>query len=221
MRKMVPVCGVVMTLFASLLFASPAQASGFLDTPTAPPTDKIVIDVVAVNGTGCPGHSAEVTVSQDNTAFTVIYSQYMAQVGLGAKPTDLRKNCQIAVVVHVPQGFTFAIAKADYRGFASVAAGASVMERANYYFQGQTPTAFVQHSLSGAFENDWETTDQLDLASLVFADCGALRNLNINTELRAAGGTSNLTKTTSFISMDSTDGSINTLYHFAWKRCTA
>jgi hypothetical protein len=59
------------------------------------------------------------------------------------------------------------------------------------------------------------------VAALVWSPCGVLRNLNINTELRAIAGTSNTTNTTSFITMDSTDGSIKTIYHFSWQRCPA
>ena len=58
-----------------------------------------------------------------------------------------------------------------------------------------------------------------DIASLNWEPCGQERNFNINTELRVAAGTSNPKTTTSFLSMDSTDGSITTTYHFAWKTC--
>ncbi|MEJ3741875.1 DUF4360 domain-containing protein [Actinomycetes bacterium KLBMP 9797] len=206
-------------LIPTFLVASPASAIGFLDLPVPPPDDEIVIDVVTVNGTGCPPGSAAVAVAPDNTAFTVTYSAYMAQVGVGAKPTDLRKNCQINVAVHVPSGFTYAIAKADYRGFAALENGATAMQRAQYYFQGMSQTAVVTHPFRGPFLEDWFASDETDIASLVYHPCGAMRNLNINTELRVAAGTSDPTKTTSFISMDSTDGSIKTIYHFTWRHC--
>src|SRR3954470_23164074 len=89
-------------------------SGGFVD----PPPDKIVIKVATVNGSGCPAGTAAVAVSPDNTAFTVTYSNYLAQVGKGAKPTDFRKNCQLNLVTHVPQGFSYAIASVDYRGYA-------------------------------------------------------------------------------------------------------
>ncbi|GAB3145605.1 DUF4360 domain-containing protein [Amycolatopsis sp. NPDC004378] len=186
---------------------------------TPPPPDKIVIDVVNANGTGCPPGTAAVAVSQDNTAFTVTYSTYTALVGVGAGPLDGRKNCQIGLRVHVPQGFTYGIAQADYRGFAHLERGATGLERANYYFQGNSPTAYVQHPLAGPFEDDWHFTDSTDVGAIVFKPCGEERNLNINTELRAAAGTSDPKKTTSFVTMDSTDGSITTVYHFAWLSC--
>jgi len=198
---------VVVSWFASSAYADP------------PPTDHIVIDVITVNGSGCPAGTAAVAVSLDNTAFTVTYSNYLAQVGVGSIPTDFRKNCQLNILVHVPMGFTYAIASANYRGFASLAAGATGLERANYFFQGQAPTSFIQHPFAGPMADDWQSTDTTDLAALVFAPCGVQRNLNINTELRVSAGTSDPTKTTSFMTMDSTDGQITTTYHFAWMQC--
>ena len=185
----------------------------------APPAGKIVIDVVAVNGSGCPANTAAVATAPDNTAFTVTYSNYLASVGVGSTPTGFRKNCQLTVLVHTPAGFSFAVEQADYRGFADLAAGASGMERANYYFQGSPKTAIVSHSFNGPFGDDWEAVDTTDAASLVFAPCGMERDLNINTELRVSGGTSNASTTTSFMTMDSTDGSVQTVYHFAWAAC--
>ncbi|MFC0436583.1 DUF4360 domain-containing protein [Kutzneria buriramensis] len=188
------------------------------DWSSPPPPDKIVIDVATVNGSGCPAHTAAVAVSDDNTSFTVTYSNFMAKVGPGASPTDFIKNCQLNLRVHVPQGFTYAIAEADYRGFAHLEPGATGQEKANYYFQGMPQTAAVTHKLTTPLDDDWQTTDTTDVASLVYAPCGEERNFNINTELRAGLGTSDPTKT-SFVAMFSTDGGITTTYHFAWKTC--
>jgi hypothetical protein len=211
---------ILLFLISQILVVSPASAVGFLDLPVPPPNDHIVIDIVTVNGSGCPPGSAAVAVSPDNTAFTVTYSSYLAQVGVGSRPTDFRKNCQLNVAVHVPQGFTYAIARADYRGFASLAAGATAMQKAQYYFQGMPQVDFRTHNFPGGLEDNWQTSDETDIAALVYHPCGMLRNLNINTELRVGAGTSNPATTTSFLAMDSTDGDINTVYHFHWEHCT-
>ncbi|MFG2844604.1 DUF4360 domain-containing protein [Kitasatospora sp. NPDC101155] len=183
------------------------------------PPDRIVIDVATVNGSGCPAGTAAVAVSPDNTAFTVTYSSYLAQVGVGSKPTDFRRNCQLDLRVHVPQGFTYAIASADYRGFAHLEAGATGIQRAGYYFQGDPGTTYRSHRFDGPTDDNWQVTDTVDVAALVFAPCGEERNFNVNTELRVGAGTSDPAHTTSFMTMDSTDGSINTVYHLAWKQC--
>ncbi|MFI9719651.1 DUF4360 domain-containing protein [Streptomyces sp. NPDC052396] len=196
--------------------ASPSSATAKAGPP---PPDRVVIDVVSVNGSGCPAGTAAVAVAPDNTGFTISYSNYLAQVGFGAKPTDFRKNCQLGLNIHVPQGFTYAIAEADYRGFGSLASGATGLEKASYYFQGMSRTTSVTHNFAGPLSEDWQTTDVTDSASLVYAPCGAERILNVNTELRVNAGTSDPSTTNSFMTMDSTDGSINTLYHFSWKEC--
>jgi hypothetical protein len=186
---------------------------------TTPPAGAIIVDLVTVNGTGCPAGTAAVAVSADNTAFTVTYSAYTAMVGVGALPTDLRKNCLLSIRVNVPAGFTYAIAQVDYRGFGHLEAGASGTERANYYFQGSSVTPYLAHTWPGPLDDNWQGTDKVDIAALVYAPCGELRNLNINTELRVAAGTSDTKTTTSFMTMDSTDAAISTIYHFAWAKC--
>ncbi|AZM56432.1 DUF4360 domain-containing protein [Streptomyces sp. WAC 01529] len=204
--------GAIAALFGSTL---PAHSpTGTLE----PPPDKIVIEVATVNGSGCPRGTAAVAVSEDNTAFTVTYSDYLARAGGGADPTAFRKNCQLNLIVYVPQGFTYAIASADYRGYASLQPGAKGIEKASYYFQGSSNTAAITHEFKGAHHDNWQATDTTDWAQLVWAPCGERRNFNINTELRVDVGTSDPAKS-SFMTMDSTDGDISTKYHMAWKQC--
>lgn len=210
MHTVVAIAGLV----AASLIGAPQVAPD-----SGPPPQAITVSVVTVNGSGCPAGTAAVAPAADNSAFTVTYSNYLAQVGVGATPTDFRKNCQLNLRITVPQGFTYAISQADYRGFASLMAGANGMEKANYYFQGTSPTTSVSHSFAGPMSDDWQVTDATDVAALVFAPCGVARNLNVNTELRVYAGSSDPSKTTSFMAMDSVDGSISTIYHLAWKQC--
>lgn len=185
----------------------------------APPPGTIVVQIATANGSGCRPGTTAVAMEPDNSFFTVTYSDYLAQVGVGAAPTDSRKNCQISVVVRVPQGFTYAIAKSDYRGFASLQPGAYGVERANYYFQGMSGTAISSHRFNGPYEQGWQATDRVGIAALVYKPCGEARNFNVNTEVIVNPGSSNPKSTTSFMTMDSYDGDFETVYHFAWKRC--
>lgn len=201
-------------MLSTLGVAAPVHAG-----PPPVPDEMMIIDVVKANGSGCPGESAAITVSEDNKAFTVTYSEYTAQVGPQSGPLDFRKNCQLALDVKVPSGFTFAIATADYRGFASLRNGAWAEQNANYYFQGYSQTTRTQHRFKGPMEDGWQRTDRVGIASLNYLRCGDRRFLNINTELRVNRGWSDTRKHTSFISMDSTDAAINTLYRVVWKKC--
>ncbi|MBM7863172.1 hypothetical protein JOD27_007019 [Lentzea nigeriaca] len=202
--------------------AATSLALSLLVAPEAPstadvvPPGKITVDVVTVNGSGCPAGTAAVAVADDNTAFTVTYSDYTAQAGAGSAPTDFRKNCQLNLRVHYPQGFTFGIAKADYRGFAYLPIGAKGTQLASYYFSGSSSTGKSTHNIPSPLTDNWQFTDSTDVAEIVFAPCGMVRNLNVNTEVRVF---TNAAKESAFVSMDSTDGSVNTRYQFAWKRC--
>ncbi|GHB52798.1 hypothetical protein GCM10010347_23410 [Streptomyces cirratus] len=208
------------TLTAALVTGSLLTlAPGAGATVPAPP-EKVTVDVASVNGSGCRPGSASVAVAPDNSAFTVTYSEYLAQAGGGVPTTEGRKNCLLSLLVHVPQGFTYAVSKVDYRGYGNLQPGAVGTQKASYYFQGMSQTAYRTHTFRGALDDNWQTTDTTEIEALVFAPCGAQRNFNINTELRAEVGSSDSTKT-SYITVDSTDGSISTKYHFSWKRCTA
>ncbi|GAA1638803.1 DUF4360 domain-containing protein [Actinoplanes couchii] len=180
----------------------------------------MTIGVVSANGSGCPKGSAVVTVSPDLKAFTVAYSEFLAQVGPEAKPTDFRKQCQLSLDIKVPEGYTFAVASTDYRGYARLEKGASATETAFYYFQGESRTTQSRTQFDGFWDKDWQVTDKVPLESMSWSKCGEKRYLNINTELRVLAGKAPK-GTTSFITMDSSDGNLETIYRVSWQKCPA
>lgn len=209
-------------LMISTLLALVAALSVNAPTVTAAddvPVGRVTVDVVTANGSGCPAGTTEVTVADDNSEFTIAHRSYVARVGVGADPTDFRKNCQLSLDVRVPSGFTFGIVRADYTGRISLAAGAQAWQGANYYFQGDSDTDRRVHAFNGPLRDDWATTDTTNPGQVVYAPCDAHRLLNINTALRVSAGTSNPQVTSSWISMDSPDRNPNSRYRFIWKRC--
>jgi hypothetical protein len=205
--------GAALSLLASALGGSPAPTQA----EPAPP-DKVFIEVVKVNGSGCRGGTAVADIAPDRTAFTVTYSEYLVQVGTGSKPKDAQRDCQLTVRLDIPPGFSYAIARADYRGFARLEPGATGLQRARYRFQTQRPTPYVDHPFRGPLDDNWQRTDTTDSGDLSWGPCGKSRKLDIETELRVNAGTS-APDQTSVLAMDSTDGSIDTTYRFAWRHC--
>ncbi|MFI0373778.1 DUF4360 domain-containing protein [Actinomadura sp. 1N219] len=214
MRKGIAISAAAAALTMTAVSVTPAAAAEeFLGRGP----DGVTIEVATINGSGCPIGTAAIALNETNDAFTVTYSEYIAQAGGSSKPTDGRKNCQINMRVHVPQGFTYAVSSTDYRGYASLQTGANASQLASYYFQGDSRTREFTHDLAGPYKKNWQTTDVVDVSQLVWSPCGEQRNFNVNTELRAEVGTD--ASKVSFIAMDSTDGSIKTTYHYSWKRC--
>jgi hypothetical protein len=198
-----------------------AAALSLISVPTSAaaasaPPEVITVDVATVNGSGCPKDSAAVAVSHDNTAFTVTYSQFIAEAGPDSPATHGRRNCQLGLRVHIPQGYTYAITKADFRGYADLHRGATGLQRSSYYVQGSSRTFRADKNFESPMADNWTVTNQHDMQNLVWAPCGETRQFNVNTELRVNAKDS---QGTSYLTMDSTDGSIRTLFNWTWKRC--
>ncbi|HYN92857.1 MAG TPA: DUF4360 domain-containing protein [Pilimelia sp.] len=220
MRNVVAAAAVIVSIFAPAGSAVSAGA-GVLAAPAtdAPPPekDRIGVDVLNVNGSGCKKPTVAVSVSPDNKAFTVIYSGYVAQVGGGAKKNDARKDCRLNLKIRAVPGFAYTILRADYRGFAELGAGASATLGATYSFQGPKGPQRL-HSISGPLADSWQATDVSNASALVYGPCGGSRNLSVDTELSVSAGKSD-PATTNYVAMDSADGGLETKYTFAWKRC--
>jgi Domain of unknown function (DUF4360) len=181
----------------------------------APPTDRITIEKLKVNGSGCRHQTTAVAVSPDAEAFTVGYSTYIAQTGPDARPRDALRNCSITVRLNVPAGITYAVSHTDHRGFAHLEPGATGMLRAGYRFQGHGPRTGSEKQFSGPFSDDWQVTHS-GPATPVFGPCGRDRKLDIDTELTVAASQP---AATSMIAMDSTDNTVQSTYRLLWRNC--
>jgi hypothetical protein len=206
---MLLICGLALAVGVA---GSPVLAD---DTPNP---NEVHITGLTYGGSGCPGGSAAVNVSSDAQAFTLIFDEFIAEIGPGVPLPQSRKNCQVNLTLHVPHGFTYGIAAVDYRGFANLARRAKGLQKAIYYFQGQEPTASTWRAFVGPMDNDWQIRDEVEWATIVWAPCGVERSLNINAQIRLdrAGASSS---SSSFMTMDSEDGSLTQIYHLVWRRC--
>ncbi|WP_235921652.1 DUF4360 domain-containing protein [Lentzea tibetensis] len=191
---------------------APVDATDDAD-PAAPP---VRVEVVTVNGSGCPAGTSEVTTR--GRTFSVSYSAFFAQAGGGARPTDFRKNCQLNIRVSLPEGYTYGLARSSYNGFAHLEAGATALHRINFYFQGMSSTTYLNYPFSGPMSDDWQSTYRPRPSEIVYSPCGENRNLNINAELRVNLGTSDRTQR-SFILAAESNGAVRAKYDFTTKPC--
>ncbi|GIE78081.1 hypothetical protein Aph02nite_40310 [Actinoplanes philippinensis] len=195
---------VLTTALAVPLAAAPAHAA-------AP---AITVEVIAANGSGCAPGTASVVGNGDNTGFRVRYRDFVAEAGGGAAVIDRRKNCQLGVLVTIPDGWTIAIASANYRGKAVLRSGATALQRTSYYWQGTSATERKDVTFSGPLNGLWTTWDVAPV--LTYAECGSQSVLNVNTELRIDAGSSTGTST---MSMNATDGDVETLFNYSLASC--
>ncbi len=195
-------------VLVAAMFASAADAA-------SPPY--VRIRSVSYAGSGCQAGSVSQNVSPDLQAFTLLFDNFVAEVGPGVPLSSSRKNCQIAVDLDFPSGWSYSVATLDYRGFVNLDAGSVADQSAAYYFQGSGATARLHTPMYGPTNRDYQIRDTLGISALVWSPCGLQRALNINTQIRltANAGARGL------ITTDSIDGQFKTLYRYglSWQQC--
>ena len=204
------------TSFACLLALAIVGPAAGADGPD--PGD-IHIQRLTYAGSGCPPGSADVVLADDGSGFRLRFGdEFVARIGPGMPLSDARKNCQVSLQLHVPQGFTFAIASVESRGRARIASGATGIQRTSHYFQGEAEDISSAKEFPGPFSGDWRARHTIPLVELVWKPCGVDRSLNINAQVRVApdDGPANAR---SFMSMQSERGRLDQIFQFSWRPC--
>lgn len=177
--------------------------------------DDIQLGKPTYGGNGCPQGTASAALSPDRKTLSILFDQYMTQAGGNTGRTLDRKSCNIAVPVHVPQGYSIALFQMDYRGFNSLPNGANSSLNVEYFFAGQRGPV-GNRSFNGPLNSDYLVTQLVGAQAMVWSDCGANTNLRINSSLT----TRNMRRDQEALStVDSTDIRAGLLYHIQWKRC--
>jgi hypothetical protein len=174
-KHAIAVAGLTISLF-SAPFVAPASASD-----AALPK----IEVVSVNGSGCPSGTASVRATSANT-FSLAFSDFAAWTGTEAPATAVRKNCQVTVSMKVAEGGTFSPRRLSYDGFVYLPDGASARALVHFYCQGSGTVTNDIRSFNGPMSSDWRAPVRPALDENTRCDAGKL--LNINTELRVSRG---------------------------------
>ena len=176
-----------LAVFCAALFTCLAigPASARAATSSQPP--HFTVQLLSINGSGCPAGTAAVSAAPDESEFKVTYTQFAASAGGGASPADFRKNCQFDMLVSVPSGWTYGIASQRYRGFANLDTGARGTIQTDYYFSGIPGTNPQYRPLSGPMNTDYEFDDQQPV--LTWAPCHFSTTLNVDTSLQVFRGT--------------------------------
>jgi len=215
---------------AALLLSSAAFATGTTD-PTAPAAPvvegpipgTVQIKKITAAGTGCADASTYSTnISPDNQAFTVTFSDFIAEVGQGLPLSAGRKNCSLTLDLQIPNGWQFSIATFNYRGFMDLGPKVQAEHTTTYFFQGQ-PSGSFQAKEVGPKSKDFVYTEKLGLTSVyipsVWSPCNISRALTINPSIRVSKLAGAKADAAGLINNDSVDGEITQVFGMVWRRC--
>lgn len=191
-------------------------ASMFLASTSAFASDDLRLGVPVVGGTGCPNGTAAATVSPDGKELSILFDQFVVEAGKSTGKRLDRKNCNIAIPVHVPGGYSVSIFAVDYRGFNALPRGTRSQFTAEYFFAGQRGPRSIR-DFTGPQDKDYLVTDQLMASALVWTACGDDVTLRVNASLlvQAPSGSDALA------TLDSADVSSGIIYRLQWRRCGA
>lgn len=192
---------------AAALFALPASAAAAHPAAATGATAADGISVPTSAGSGCPNHSATIDISPDGTSFTASYDRYRAAA---APVSATRKNCQFAVSLQPPSGYTYASLQAESYGSAQLSAALTAQLSTTVYYQGAADQASRSHPIG---EEGWRTADPVDLTGLGGAPaCGDPATLMINTSVNLPLDSS-ADPATNFVTVDSAQ------FEFALQPC--
>ncbi len=195
-----------------LLAARPSIGAG----PVHERPDTFGIDGITIQGDECPGGAAT-DVSTDREAFTVIFSNFLAQVD----PTthQAKAKCKVTLKMNVPAGWSYAVTSVDFRGFVSLEPGVTATKQTRYHMAAQgkdkTPERGPVFTWNGPFEEDFAVRDIGDLTEPYWSRCGKGKVFQISTDVTLTNPNGNAAAS-GFLALDSIDGQV---FPVQWRHC--
>lgn len=204
-----------------------ATASAYADRPDP---REIQVRGITAMGTGCPSvtdefgqlhPSALVSISEDASAFTVLFDQYVVESGPGVSSQANRKNCQLLVDLKIPQGWQFSIFNVDYYGYTNLDPGLRGVLRTQYRLVGSGAPVNLIDRIQGPTARDYHIQHKLGVESVVWSACGAGKQLTIGTAIGLEGATGSVQpgNRRGLMTVDSIDGVFKQVYGIQWRRC--
>jgi hypothetical protein len=207
MLRETAVLGMIM-----LLIAPSAVDEPLVD----PPTENFSVQIVS--GPNC--RHATLLTRPDNSGLNVWYGDSGLKIGGPYGTTAQREQCQLALDVSMPEGYTFAVARVVQRGMGELADGIDARLQTRMW-PASGPAFSHDYRFTDAFDHVfWETAQDIEPAARVWAPCGTPHRLRLEYVLRLSIGTAD-PRTISYLILDATvveDG--GTEIELAWKRCS-
>ncbi len=183
------------------------------DAQTArPKPNDVRIESLLYNGSGCPVGSVTSRVTPQADGVELSFSDLFASVGRGVAITGSRRFCQMVVGMHVPRGWSYAVAAIDYGGSVTLARRVGATQKSTLYFSGQLAQTELQSSFDGPVDRDYVLREEVPAQSLVWSSCTEARDMNIHMQVKVDNRRNR--RAPGRLSIDNV-----TKVSFAWRRC--
>jgi len=179
--------------------------------------EQVTIENLVYAGTGCIAGSVAENIAEDNTAFTLLFDSFVAEIGPGISRRESRKFCQLNMELSHSAGWSFAILDLNTRGYVGLDRNVEALQKTSFYFQGSPVTGEVEESFVGFLDDDYESNHIIPADQANWSPCGESRSLNVKTQVRL--NNSHNRRGTGIITADSLDGQMYTTFGLVWKQC--
>lgn len=177
--------------------------------------DDVYLGMPSAGGSGCPAGTVSATLSPDASSLSILFDQFTAEAGRTTRRSVDRKSCNLAIPVHVPQGYSVSVIQVDYRGFNSLPQGGRSQFNVEYFFAGGSGPRYSR-TFYGPMGDDYSINNTLVATAMVWSPCGASPNLRVNASMTAYA---NRSMEQTLATVDSADINAGLVYHLQWRRC--
>ncbi|MBF0300186.1 MAG: DUF4360 domain-containing protein [Oligoflexia bacterium] len=185
------------------------------------------------SGNGCPERSIATALAPNNQAISILFNNFTASAGEGTATTTIAgttgastsissesKKCILSIPITIPAGFSVAVFRFDYRGFANISNGAKGTLDVKYSFSTNVLRSF-NHNFSRApsnYSNNFTFTHDVSSVKALWSECNQKLKLQIESDLNVETNSNNDFTT---IILDSIDGVNAVTYYLGIKPCGA
>ena len=180
----------------------------------SPNPDDVTIRRITYSGSGCADATrVGASLASDAKSFTLIFDEYIAEVGPDIGNGHGHKNCKITLDLRFPSGYSYAISDFTYRGWVELERGVNASQKSSYYFRNNSSEKAVFRSdYRGPIDQDYTFTDSIPMEDFVWSRCGRVNPLVLETSLSLDN--SQDPNAFGLIGVDSIDGAVRTIYRY-------
>lgn len=178
--------------------------------------DNIELGQPAYGGTGCPAGTASASVSPTGDALSILFDRFVVEAGGITGVREARKSCSLSIPVRIPQGYSVAVIRTDFRIYNLIPSGGARNRLETEYFWAGVQGPRFSATYVGPLDKNEVVPMGIIAESLVWTPCGASVNMRVKTDIRTR---TNSWMDESTMTVDSADFTGSIVYHLQWRRC--
>ena len=176
-------------------------------------SDQLELGAPVIGGNGCPKNSSAIYLNQNKDAIHIRFSNFYV-IADEQRAID-RKSCNMAIPLHIPEGYSVAVVEANYQGFLSLPEKSTLDLNTEYFFVGEE-SAKENRQVAGEAIGDFQLTDAVLMENEVWSKCGEDTIVRINTSMLLKNKNTN---EMAIAVIDSADINSGIIYQLKMRKC--